>query len=45
LRNLDAYGVKDLVGWHDLPNCNAYLDRFVDRPAVQKGLDTPPRAG
>ncbi|PWK61387.1 glutathione S-transferase family protein [Roseicyclus mahoneyensis] len=45
LRGLDFYGVKDLVGWHDLPNCNAYLDRFLARPAVQKGLVTPPRDG
>ncbi len=45
LRGLDFYGVKDLVGWHDLPNCIAYLDRFLARPAVQKGLVTPPRDG
>ena len=43
LRALDFYGAKDLVGWDDLKNVPAYLDRFLDRPAVQKGLNTPPR--
>jgi len=43
LRALDFYGTQDLVGWHDNPNLVAYLERFVARPAVQKGLVTPPR--
>lgn len=43
LRALDIYGVKDTVGWNDLKNVPAYLDRFVARPAVQRGLNTPPR--
>lgn len=43
LRALDFYGAKDLVGWNDLKNVPAYLDRFVERPAVQKGLNTPER--
>jgi GST-like protein len=42
---LEFYGVQDAVGWHDLPNCNAYLERFLARPAVQKGRVTPPREG
>lgn len=43
LRALDFYGVKDTVGWEEHKNLVAYLDRFVDRPAVQKGLVTPAR--
>lgn len=43
LRALDFYGAKDLVGWNDLTKVPAYLDRFLDRPAVQKGLNTPAR--
>ncbi len=45
LRGLDFYEAKDLVGWEDYRNVVAYLDRFVERPAVQKGLVTPPRDG
>lgn len=44
LRALDFYGVKELLGWEDHKNLVAYLERFVARPAVQKGLVTPPRA-
>ncbi len=43
LRALDFYGAKGLVGWDDLKNVPAYLDRFLERPAVQKGLNTPER--
>ncbi len=43
LRALDFYGARDVVGWADHKNLVAYLDRFLDRPAVQKGLVTPPR--
>lgn len=43
LRALDFYGVKDLLGFADHPNIVAYLDRFLDRPAVQRGLNSPPR--
>jgi len=43
LRGLDFYGAKDVVGWDDHANVAAYLDRFLERPAVQKGLVTPPR--
>lgn len=43
LRALDFYGAKEMVGWDDHPNVVAYLERFVARPAVQKGLVTPPR--
>lgn len=43
LRALDFYGARETVGWADHPNLVAYLDRFLDRPAVQTGLVTPPR--
>ena len=43
LRALDFYGAKELVGWDDLKKVPAYLDRFLERPAVQKGLNTPKR--
>ncbi len=45
LRGLDFYEAKDLVGWDSFPNVIAYLDRFLARPAVQVGLNTPPREG
>lgn len=43
LRALDFYGTRDIVGWHERKNLVAYLDRFLERPAVQVGLVTPPR--
>jgi GST-like protein len=43
LRALDFYGAKEILGWEDHPNLIAYVDRFVARPAVQKGLVTPAR--
>ena len=43
LRALDFYGVKETLGWDDHPNRVAYLERFVARPAVAKGLTIPPR--
>ncbi len=43
LRALDFYGAKDVLGWDDMSALNAYLARFVERPAVQTGLVTPPR--
>ena len=43
LRALDFYGAKEAVGWEDHSNLVDYLDRFTARPAVQKGLVTPPR--
>lgn len=41
LAALDFYQAKDLVGWDELPNVNAYLERFLARPAVQKGRTIP----
>ncbi|MGB3245138.1 MAG: glutathione S-transferase N-terminal domain-containing protein [Sulfitobacter sp.] len=43
LRALDFYGAHEAVGWEDHTNLVDYVDRFVARPAVQKGLVTPPR--
>lgn len=43
LRALDFYGAKEIVGWNDLKTVPAYLDRFLERPAVQRGLNIPPR--
>ncbi|WP_370232006.1 glutathione S-transferase family protein [Cognatishimia sp.] len=43
LAALNFYEAKDLVGWEDFPNVNAYLERFLARPAVQKGRTIPAR--
>jgi GST-like protein len=43
LRALDYYGAKEAVGWDSFTNVTAYLDRFLERPAVQKGLTIPAR--
>jgi GST-like protein len=32
---------REAVGWNDLKNTPAYLDRFMTRPAVQKGRNVP----
>lgn len=45
LRGLEFYEAQDLVSWAEHPNTIAYLDRFLARPAVQRGLNIPPRAG
>lgn len=39
----DFYKAGPLVGWDDLRNVPAYLERFLDRPAVRRGLVQPPR--
>lgn len=43
LRALDFYGTREVVSWDAHKNLVAYLDRFLERPAVQIGLVTPPR--
>lgn len=43
LRALDFYGAKEAVDFFDYANVVAYLDRFLERPAVAKGLQIPPR--
>ena len=39
----DFYKVGDIVGWSELKNVPAYLERFLARPAVQKGRAIPAR--
>ncbi|MGB3315181.1 MAG: glutathione S-transferase N-terminal domain-containing protein [Albidovulum sp.] len=39
----DFYQASSEVGWDDLANVPAYLDRFLARPAVQRGLTIPAR--
>jgi GSH-dependent disulfide-bond oxidoreductase len=39
----DFYKAADLVGWDRLKHVPAYLDRFMARPAVQKGRAIPAR--
>ncbi len=44
LRTLrDFYKAGDITGWAELRNVPAYLDRFLARPAVQRGLVIPKR--
>ena len=44
LRSLrDFYKVGDITGWSELAHVPGYLDRFLARPAVQRGLVQPPR--
>jgi GST-like protein len=31
------------VGWDDFANLQPYVDRFMERPAAQKGSDIPAR--
>ncbi len=40
---LDFYGANDLVGMGGFKNVIAYKERFLSRPAVQRGLNVPPR--
>ena len=42
---LVGYEAGALVGWEGFRNLPAYLDRFLERPAVQRGLLQPPRDG
>jgi GST-like protein len=37
------YKAGEITGWDRLTNVPAYLDRFLARPAVQRGLVQPPR--
>ncbi len=43
LRAFDFYEARELVGLDSHKNVTAYLDRFLARPAVQRGLNIPPR--
>ncbi len=42
---LESYGTKEILGWDELTHVPAYLDRFLARPAVQRGLNIPAREG
>lgn len=37
------YEAGPAVGWDDLKNVPAYVDRFMARPSAQKGVNIPPR--
>jgi len=41
INGLDFYGARPLVGWDELTNLPAYLERFYARPAVEKGKGIP----
>ena len=43
LAALEFYGTREALGWEDHKNTVAYLERFLARPAVQKGRVTPAR--
>jgi len=44
LRTLrDFYKAAEITGWDRLAHVPGYLDRFLARPAVQRGLVQPPR--
>lgn len=38
IRGLDFYGVKEILGWDELPAVQAWSERFLARPGVQRGL-------
>ena len=43
LNALNFYETRDVVGFDDLKNVPAYLDRFMARPAVDKAKNIPAR--
>jgi GST-like protein len=43
LNGLDFYGARDVVAWDNYKNAVAYVDRFYNRPAVEKARNIPPR--
>lgn len=43
LNALNFYGTRDAVGFDDLKNVPAYLERFMARPAVGKAMNIPAR--
>lgn len=38
-----VYDAEEALGFADLPKVNAWLDRAIERPASQAGLNIPPR--
>lgn len=47
VRQIERYGedAENAVDWLDFDTIHDYLDRFLERPAVQRGVNTPPREG
>jgi GST-like protein len=43
LAALEFYGTQEVTQWHQYKNATAYLDRFLERPTVQRGRVIPPR--
>ena len=44
IKNLiTSYKAGDQVGWAGFTNLHAWLDRFLARPAVQRGYLMPPK--
>jgi GST-like protein len=44
VRNLVGfYGAADLVGWQNFPELKRVVEAFAARPAVERGLNIPPR--
>lgn len=41
---LEYYGTQEVTQWHQYKNAIAYLERFLERPAVQRGRVIPPRS-
>ena len=41
VNSLDFYGARQLVGWDQMPNLQAYVARFYARPAVDKAKSIP----
>lgn len=40
---IDFYEAGPLLRWDEMANVPAYLDRFLERPAVRRALDVPSR--
>lgn len=43
LNALNFYGAREVLNWEGHPNLQAYLERFMARPAVARGLKIPAR--
>lgn len=39
----EGYGAAEVLGLDELPNTKAWVDRCIERPASQVGLNVPPR--
>ena len=45
LNAIDFYGAKERVAWDERPELSRYLERFLARDAVMRGMNIPPREG